>query len=233
MTKHLLVDFGEVISEPQSTAAIQGMAAVVGIPTTTFRARYWASREPYDRGLPAADYWEDVVGRRIRGEELLTLRRLDIESWTHLNFATIAALRSAHRRGAQLTLLSNAPSDLAAEIRCSAVLQAIFALMVFSAELRLAKPDAEIFDTALALAEAAPEGTLFIDDRIENLEAARERGIRTHRFRTAADLDAELTGIDFDIPHRRRPAGGGWVRSSRPEWRSRRTRRRVPPGRGR
>ncbi|PQZ58312.1 MULTISPECIES: HAD-IA family hydrolase [unclassified Microbacterium] len=205
MTKHLLVDFGEVISEPQPTAAIQGMAAVVGIPTTTFRARYWASREPYDRGLPAADYWEDVVGRRIRGEELLTLRRLDIESWTHLNFATIAALRAAHSRGAQLTLLSNAPSDLAAEIRHAAVLRELFSLMVFSAELRLAKPDAEIFDTALALAEAAPEDTLFIDDRVENLEAARERGIRTHRFRTAADLDAELTGIDFDSPRRRSP----------------------------
>lgn len=209
MTKHLLVDFGEVISEPQPTAAIQGMAAVAGIPTTTFRARYWASREPYDRGLPAADYWEDVAGRRIRGEELLTLRRLDIESWTHLNFATIAALRAAHSRGAQLTLLSNAPSDLAAEIRHAAVLRELFSLMVFSAELRLAKPDAEIFDTALALAEAAPEDTLFVDDRVENLEAARERGIRIHRFRTAADLHEELTGIDFDIPRRRSP---WWVR---------------------
>lgn len=205
MTKHLLVDFGEVISQPQSAAAIQGMAAVVGIPTTTFRARYWASREPYDRGLPAADYWEDVVGRRVRGAELLTLRRLDIESWTHLNFATIAALRAAHGRGAQLTLLSNAPSDLAAEVRGSAVLGALFALMIFSAELRLAKPDAEIFDTALALAESTPEETLFIDDRGENLDAARERGIRTHQFRRASDLQEELAGIDFGVLRRRRP----------------------------
>ncbi|WAA66826.1 HAD-IA family hydrolase [Microbacterium oxydans] len=205
MTTHLLVDFGEVISEPQSAAAVQGMAAVLGMPTTTFRDRYWAHRAPYDRGVPAAEYWEDVAGRRVRGEDLRTLRSLDIESWTHLNFGTITALRDARRRGAQLTLLSNAPCDLAAEIRGSAVLQGLFPLMVFSAELRLAKPDAEIFDTALALAEVAPEDTLFIDDRVENLEAACGRRIRTHRFRTAAELGAELDGLAFGAVPQRRP----------------------------
>jgi len=207
MTTHLLVDFGEVISEPQSAAAVQGMAALLGMPTTTFRDRYWAHRAPYDLGLPAADYWEDVAGRRVRGEELLTLRRLDIESWTRLNFTTITALRDAHRRGAQLTLLSNAPSDLAAEIRGTAVLRGLFSLMVFSAELRLAKPDAEIFDTALALAEVAPEDTLFIDDRPENLRAAGVCGIGTHLFATAGDLRSTLDGI-----------GLGAVPPSRPRW---------------
>ncbi|MFJ6533952.1 HAD family hydrolase [Microbacterium sp. NPDC091662] len=202
MTTHLLVDFGEVISEPQPVAAVRGMAAVVGMPTATFRERYWASRERYDRGLPAQEYWEDVAGRGVRGGELLTLRRLDIESWTHLNFATITALRIAHRRGAQLTLLSNAPSDLADEVRGSAVLGELFSLMVFSAELRLAKPDGEIFDTALALAEVEPGATLFIDDRAENLESARGRGIRTHEFRTATALHDELTAIDLGTPLR-------------------------------
>ena len=204
MTTHLLVDFGEVISQPQPAMAVQGMARVVGLPTTSFVARYWASRDPYDRGLPAEDYWEEVAGRRVRGEELTTLRRLDLESWTHLNFATISALRAARRRGAQLTLLSNAPSDLATEIRGAAVLRGLFSLMVFSAELRLAKPDVEIFGTALALAEGAPEDTLFIDDRAENLEAARGLGIRTHEFRSAALLQERLIGTDDGARPRRR-----------------------------
>lgn len=213
MTKHLLVDFGEVISHPQPPTAMRTMAAVLGVPERAFSHRYWGSREVYDRGLPAHDYWRLVAGRAVRGEELLMLRRLDSESWTHLNFATITALRSARRRGAQLTLLSNAPGDLAAEVRSSAVLRELFSLMVFSAELRLAKPDAVIFDTALALAEAAPEDTLFVDDREENLAAANERGIRTHRFRTAADLHTELASIDF-VPPRRRMRWWGPGRSA-------------------
>jgi putative hydrolase of the HAD superfamily len=197
MTKHLLVDFGEVISHPQPPAAMRGMAELLEVPAKAFSNRYWGSRESYDRGLPAHDYWQLVAGRPVRGEELLLLRSLDIESWMHLNFETIAALRDARRRGAQLTLLSNAPSDLALEVRATAVLAELFSLMVFSAELRLAKPDAEIFDTALALAEAQPDDTLFIDDRVENLRAAEACGIRTHRFTTARDLHAVTERIDF------------------------------------
>ena len=203
MTNHLLVDFGEVISEAQPTFAVEGMAALVGMPNGVFRERYWASRAPYDRGLSAHEYWEDVVGRPLGGAELVDLRRLDLESWTHLNFATITALRDAHRRGAQLTLLSNAPHDLAEEVGRCAVLTKIFSLLLFSAELRLTKPSAEIFDVALSLAESTPEDTLFIDDREENLRAADALGIRTHHFTTAEGLDTLLRGIDFTRNERR------------------------------
>jgi putative hydrolase of the HAD superfamily len=205
MTTHLLVDFGEVISHPQPVNAVRAMAASIGMPTRRFAERYWASRESYDRGLPAHEYWELVAGRRMPGEALQLLRSLDIESWTHLNFATIAALRDARRRGAQLTLLSNAPDDLAVEVRASAVLAELFPVMVFSAELRLAKPDAEIFDTALALAESTPADTIFIDDRWENIRAAEALGIHPHRFTTAADLRAALARIDVGPALRSRP----------------------------
>lgn len=219
MTKHLLVDFGEVISEAQPAAAVIGMAAVVDIPTEEFRERYWAARQPYDAGQPAHEYWEQVVGRPMRGTELVELRRLDIESWTHLNFATITALREASRRGAQLTLLSNAPHDLAQEVGRSAAFTELFSLLLFSAELRLVKPSLEIFDVALALSEQAPEDTLFIDDRTENLRAAEVRGINTHHFTTPALLDAALREINF-LPTReerrlrRRPASAlrAWSR---------------------
>lgn len=204
MTKHLLVDFGEVISHAQPPSAMRAMAELLRVPETTFTDRYWGVRESYDRGLPAHEYWQLVAERRVCREDLSLLRSLDIESWTHLNFSTITALREARRRGAQLTLLSNAPSDLAREVRGSAVLAELFPSMVFSAELRLAKPDSAIFDTALALAESTPEDTMFIDDRRENLRAAESRGIRTHRFTTAGNLHSALTGIEFSTASRLR-----------------------------
>ncbi|GGM33843.1 HAD-IA family hydrolase [Microbacterium saperdae] len=215
MTNHVLVDFGEVISHVQSPAAMRTMAELLGVPARAFTERYWGSRASYDRGLAAYDYWQLVAGRPVRGEELLLLRRLDVEGWTRLNFETIAVLREARRRGAQLTLLSNAPSDLAVEVRASSVLAEIFTLMVFSAELRLAKPDGEIFDTALALAESTPQDTLFVDDRWENIRAAGARGIRTHRFTTAQELQAVLAGIHFGD------------RQPRPWWTRRRAARSV------
>jgi putative hydrolase of the HAD superfamily len=207
VTRHLLVDFGEVISEAQPVVAVMRMAALVDIPAAVFHERYWASRERYDRGVPAHDYWEEVVGRPMRGAELAELRCLDLESWTHLNFATITALRDAHRRGAQLTLLSNAPHDLADEVGRCAVLAEIFTTLLFSAELHLVKPSAEIFDVALSLAERTAEDTLFIDDRAENLRTAETLGIRTHRFTTAERLAGALRGIDFAPPRNERGSG--------------------------
>jgi putative hydrolase of the HAD superfamily len=206
MTKHLLVDFGEVISQAQPAVAVMGMAALVGLPAGLFRERYWTSRAAYDRGLSPHEYWEEVVGRPVRGAELVELRRLDLESWTHLNFATITVLRDSYRRGAHLTLLSNAPHDLADEVGRCAVLTEIFSMLLFSADLRSVKPSPEIFDVALSLAERTPQDTLFIDDREENLRAAEALGIRTHHFTTAEGLDRVLRDIDF-LPTRggRRP----------------------------
>lgn len=204
MTKHLLVDFGEVISVAQPVTAMRAMAAFLEIPIAQFPQRYWAPREEYDRGSDARDYWEEVAGRPVRGAELAEIRRLDLESWTHLNFATITALREAHRAGARLTLLSNAPHDLAGEVRRIAAITEIFSLLLFSAELRLVKPSAAIFELALAVTESRPEDTLFIDDREDNIAAARACGLRTHRFTSATALAAELEPLN---PAPRGPRG--------------------------
>jgi putative hydrolase of the HAD superfamily len=215
VTKHLLVDFGEVISQAQPIASIRALAALVDMPTEEFQKRYWQPRAEYDRGLPVHDYWEAVVGRPVRGDELAELRSLDLESWTHLNFETITALRGAYRRGAHLTLLSNAPRDLATEISRYAALTEIFSLMLFSAELQLIKPSAEIFTVALALAERSPDDTLFIDDRAENLRAAEALGIGTHRFTSSRELDTALRQIDFAPTREERRS------RERPSWRQR------------
>lgn len=160
-----------------------------------FRENYWAARADYDRGDAAADYWHNVVGRPVTGTELVTLRRLDLEGWTHLDFDTITVLKEAHRRGARLTLLSNAPHDLADEVARFPALAGMFSLLLFSAQLGMIKPAESIYTTALALTETTPDETLFIDDRVENLTAAAALGIRTHQFTSAANLHSELEDI--------------------------------------
>lgn len=57
----------------------------------------------------------------------------------------------------------------------------------------MAKPDRRIYEIAAELAGAAPERCLFVDDRNENVEAARTLGMTGVLYRTAADLAAALT----------------------------------------
>jgi len=54
------------------------------------------------------------------------------------------------------------------------------------------KPDAKIYRLALYITQSAAEECLFVDDRALNLECARELGMRTIQFKSAAQLRADL-----------------------------------------
>lgn len=60
--------------------------------------------------------------------------------------------------------------------------RAITDKIVYSHEVGFMKPDPRIYEVALRRAGAAPERTLFVDDREENLAGAATLGIDTHRF---------------------------------------------------
>ena len=57
MIRHLLVDYGQVISTPLPEETITGLAALAGQPPGTFLDRYWHHRPAYDLGQPATEYW--------------------------------------------------------------------------------------------------------------------------------------------------------------------------------
>lgn len=63
---------------------------------------------------------------------------------------------------------------------------------VLSYEHGARKPEPAIYDAALRVAGARPEECLFIDDRPENVEAARRRGLRAIRYTRSEDLHEAL-----------------------------------------
>jgi HAD superfamily hydrolase (TIGR01509 family) len=57
------------------------------------------------------------------------------------------------------------------------------------------KPARRIYEVALAMSQAEPDGSVFIDDRERNLEPARSIGMRTIRFTDAPRLCQELAEL--------------------------------------
>jgi 2-haloacid dehalogenase len=53
---------------------------------------------------------------------------------------------------------------------------------------KLVKPDAAIYQLALARFDLEPGAGLFVDDRIENVAAARDNGFIAHHFIDAPTL---------------------------------------------
>ena len=71
-------------------------------------------------------------------------------------------------------------------------LREIFSAFLTSAYIVAQKPHGVFYDRALAIAHAIPERTVFIDDRLPNLEPARDRGVHTIH---ATDTDAVRQGL--------------------------------------
>ncbi|MFN3331624.1 MAG: HAD-IA family hydrolase, partial [Caldilinea sp.] len=69
-----------------------------------------------------------------------------------------------------------------------------FELVIMSNEVGLRKPDPEIYELAMEILDASPAQILYVDDRAENVEAARQLGTNAilHRdwIKTRSLIDA-------------------------------------------
>jgi len=101
----------------------------------------------------------------------------------------LARLREA---GRALYFLSNMPAPYADHLEAEHDFVGWFRAGVFSARVRLSKPDPAIFRVAAERFGHAPAEMVFLDDHLPNVESARALGWNAVHFETAAQAEAEL-----------------------------------------
>src|SRR5882757_2194226 len=188
MTSWTVFDYGCVLSLPQPATDFAALAARAGAAPDDFALGYWKLRVGYDRGdLEPRPYWSAVLGRPVDAALAGELDRLDIISWVHANADTFAVVERLAAGGANLALLSNTPESLASAMD-HASWAALFPRRFYSCRIREVKPDAAIFQHVLDELGTTAAETTFIDDRLENVDAARALGIRALHFTSADEL---------------------------------------------
>jgi len=105
---------------------------------------------------------------------------------------TVSLLARLDDRGIPLFALSNFPGEKFGEFRHSFPFTARFRDVVVSSEEGLIKPDPRIYELALDRFGLTAATTLFIDDRLDNVESAQKVGIRAHHFQNPNDLEKRL-----------------------------------------
>ena len=78
-------------------------------------------------------------------------------------------------------------------------LRDIFQAFFSSCWLGCTKPSHRIYELALGISQAPPDGTVFIDDREPNLAPARALGMRTIHFTTGERLAGELAELGIEL----------------------------------
>ena len=187
------VDFGGVLAQTPTDEAFARLAAAVGIEDDGLADAWLRHRLEYDLdALDPAQYWSLVGGRGYDGSALEELLVEDAACWAVPNEAMVAWLSAVKAAGLRLALLSNMPREQWTRLRAGVSWLDLCDVVILSYELRLAKPDPEIYRRCLDRLGLLPHEVVFVDDREENVAAAGGLGFESVLFTTVDELRREL-----------------------------------------
>jgi putative hydrolase of the HAD superfamily len=196
----LILDYGEVLSQPQSASAIAAMARVFGVDEQRMHDAYWALRQDYDLGLRAEEYWQRTAGMlglpTLNDAQIEALVACDIASWTDFREEMWELTAWWRARGGRTAFLSNGVHEIMARIRAERPLDRWFDAVVVSCEIGIVKPDPAIYALCLDRLGVAADAALFVDDRSANTAAAAALGIQTLTFSRQHTVDDVRTALN-------------------------------------
>ena len=105
---------------------------------------------------------------------------------------TVALIERLAQRGVPLYCLSNMPATTFVYLKERHDFWPKFRGIVISGEIRMMKPEREIFEYLLQRYNLIPSDTAFVDDLAPNVEAARAIGLHAVLFRDAVQCAEEL-----------------------------------------
>jgi 2-haloacid dehalogenase len=110
---------------------------------------------------------------------------------------SVAVLNDLHAKGTPLYALSNWSAETFPYARKHFPSLQKFRDIVLSGEVKLAKPQREIYELAAKRWSIDPTKTLFIDDSATNVTGARAAGWNAVQFTDAASLRAQLEALSL------------------------------------
>ena len=141
--------------------------------------------------ITARQHWQAVMRALDLPESDLEQTYAQFFGGDKVDNALIDYIRSL-RPHYKTALLSNAWDDLRQLLHDTWQIEDAFDEIFISAELKIAKPQAEIYRLALETLGVAPQEALFIDDTEKNVIAARALGMHGIYFEDKAAVQAEL-----------------------------------------
>lgn len=197
----VVFDYGEVISLTPTDADRAVILALAGFSASEaepFWRAYFAHRDGLDQGTAGVRaYWQAIgaeLGVEWSDARIHELWAADFRSWLSVNPGTIEVLADLKAGGTKLALLSNAGPDFGSYFR-HGPLSDWFDAFYVSGELKLLKPEADIYRHVLDDLGITPGEMVFTDNRADNVAGAEALGITGHVFTDAASLREFLVSL--------------------------------------
>jgi len=210
MKQALVLDFGNVISEPQDTSCYDRMGEMSGLGADFFRNAFWKYRPQFDRGdirgipmyqavladggmIPDTRDEAGCARRDALAERLLAE---DLESWFHISRSVTDWALGVQKAGFTLGILSNMPHDFLERYADRIELFKKADVPVFSCLEREIKPEPAIYRILIARLGIPAHDIVFFDDLEANVLAARREGMQAFLWTDLAQAQKDWTSAE-------------------------------------
>jgi putative hydrolase of the HAD superfamily len=194
VVRNVIFDLGGVVLDWNPDAILQGYytdpSARAAMKSALFKHPDWLQ---LDRGtLSESEVLERLQQRTGRPEQELHGLFEAIRSSLKPKAETVVLLQRLAQRQVPLYCLSNMAASTFAYLREQHAFWDAFRGIVISGEIKMAKPECEIFEYLLRRYALSASETVFVDDHAPNIQAAQKLGLHTVWFRDAAQCALEL-----------------------------------------
>jgi putative hydrolase of the HAD superfamily len=194
MVRNVIFDLGGVVLDWNPDQLISRFQPQVELQAE-FKAALFghADWKAFDRGGLTEPELIDRLMTRLQMPRSGVLSLLDA---TRLSLVekpdTVRLIRDLQRRQVPLYCLSNMPAAMYGHLQRQHTFWDAFSGIVISGEVKMMKPEPEVFVHLLQTHELQAAECVFIDDVLVNVEAARLVGIHAILFQDAARCRVEL-----------------------------------------
>jgi len=196
MIKTIILDLGGVIVSPKIEKINDMIAEHIGIDISQFNEFIFNYRSDLTKGKISLF---EVYSKLIKKFNLVKFSNQDVldkhleifqEKINDLNEEIISLLKKL-RENYLVICLVNTELDVVPLVKKRGVYD-YFKHAYISTQMGMEKPDAEIYQTVLNEIKCKPEEVIFIDDKKENVDAAKRLGIIGIHYKWGDDLEKEL-----------------------------------------
>lgn len=197
MIKNIIFDVGKVLVEWDCDRAFEqlGITGAVkeAVADATVRSADW---NEYDRSAcPPEEQLAQFIRKIPQYENELRL------FWDHIGLAisrypyTLPWVRALKTAGYQVYILSNYAAWTYEQTKDELCFLEEVDGAVFSFQVQMVKPESAIYRALLGKYQLAPKESVFVDDRLDNIEAARREGLHAIHFISYAQAVCDLASL--------------------------------------
>jgi len=197
----LLFDLGKVLIDFNFDTGVQALHACCSISRDRFEEVLWDETwiQRYERGEISTGEFHTYLCKTANLKMELTQF---CQTWSSVFLPDLIVsekLLAVLKRKYPLILVSNTNEAHAEFIRAKYRVFDYFDHHVLSYRVGSLKPDMKIFEHAILASGCPPETLFFTDDREENVRAAQQLGIHSHRFVSESKLIEALRQAGVEI----------------------------------